>query len=158
MILRWIKNKLFNELFFIYFGLSLFALLFPVIVFTNEYFIYQIFICFTLKYTKDPASRGAGAQNVTVKPTGCGFDPTRGDEICIFPFLRSGVEDKGGIDFCHSTRKVSRIRQKVSDYNKNLVYRYNIYVTSKVNIKSWNNMTDFPLHHFWVKHSGTSTS
>ena len=27
------------------------------------------------------ASRGAGAQSVTVKPTGCEFDPTRGDEI-----------------------------------------------------------------------------
>ena len=27
------------------------------------------------------AGRGAAARGVTVKPTGCGFDPTRGDEI-----------------------------------------------------------------------------
>ena len=27
------------------------------------------------------ASRGAGTQIVTVRPAGCGFDPTRGDEI-----------------------------------------------------------------------------
>ena len=30
----------------------------------------------------------------------------------IFPFLRSGVEAKGGVEFCHSTRNASRIRQK----------------------------------------------
>ena len=28
----------------------------------------------------------------------------------IFPFLRSGVEAKGGVEFCHSTRNASRIR------------------------------------------------
>ena len=33
----------------------------------------------------------------------------------IFPFLRSGVEAKRGIEFCHSTRKASRIRQKVGN-------------------------------------------
>ena len=31
----------------------------------------------------------------------------------IFPFLRSGVEVKRGVEFCHSIRKASRIRQKV---------------------------------------------
>ena len=31
----------------------------------------------------------------------------------IFPFLRSGVEAKHGVKFCHSTRNASRIRQKV---------------------------------------------
>ena len=31
----------------------------------------------------------------------------------IFPFLRSGVEAKRGVEFCHSTRNASRIRQKV---------------------------------------------
>ena len=31
----------------------------------------------------------------------------------IFPFLRSGVEVKRGVEFCHSTRNASRIRQKV---------------------------------------------
>ena len=33
----------------------------------------------------------------------------------IFPFLRSGVEAKRGIEFCHSTRNASRIRQKVGN-------------------------------------------
>ena len=33
----------------------------------------------------------------------------------IFPFLRSGVEDKRGFEFCHSTRNASRIRQKVGN-------------------------------------------
>ena len=30
----------------------------------------------------------------------------------IFPFLRSGVEVQRGVEFCHSTRNASRIRQK----------------------------------------------
>ena len=29
------------------------------------------------------ASHGAGAKSVTVKPTGCGFDPARGNKIFI---------------------------------------------------------------------------
>ena len=33
----------------------------------------------------------------------------------IFPFLRSGVEVKRGVEFCHSTRNTSRIRQKVGN-------------------------------------------
>ena len=33
----------------------------------------------------------------------------------IFPFLRSGVEVKRGVEFCHSTRNASRIRQKVGN-------------------------------------------
>ena len=33
----------------------------------------------------------------------------------IFPFLCSGVEVKRGVEFCRSTRNVSRIRQKVGN-------------------------------------------
>ena len=33
----------------------------------------------------------------------------------IFPFLRSGVEAKRGVDFCHLTRNASRIRQKMGN-------------------------------------------
>ena len=33
----------------------------------------------------------------------------------IFPFLRSGVETKRGVEFCHLTRNASRIRQKVEN-------------------------------------------
>ena len=33
----------------------------------------------------------------------------------IFPFLRSGVEAKRGVEFCHLTRNASRIRQKVGN-------------------------------------------
>ena len=33
----------------------------------------------------------------------------------IFPFLRSGVEVKRGVEFCHSTRNASRIWQKVGN-------------------------------------------
>ena len=33
----------------------------------------------------------------------------------IFPFIRPGVEVKRGIEFCHSTRNASRIRQKVGN-------------------------------------------
>ena len=65
------------------------------------------------------ASRGATAQGVTVKPTGCGFDPlSRRWNIYLnlyFHFLRSSVEDKGGVEFCYSTRNASRIRQKVGN-------------------------------------------
>ena len=54
----------------------------------------------------------AQRQSVTVKPTGCEFNPH--SKIMkyllkfIFPFLRSGVEDKRGVEFCHSTRNASR--------------------------------------------------
>ena len=33
----------------------------------------------------------------------------------IFPFLHSGIEVKRGVEFCHSTRNASRIRQKVGN-------------------------------------------
>ena len=33
----------------------------------------------------------------------------------VFSFLRSGVEDKRGVEFCHSTRNPSRIRQKMGN-------------------------------------------
>ena len=33
----------------------------------------------------------------------------------IFPFLRSGVEAKRGVEFCHSTRNFPKIRQKVGN-------------------------------------------
>ena len=58
-------------------------------------------------YAKFEASRGAVAQSVTVKPTGCGFELEEMKYLlkCIFPFLRSGVE----------TRNASRIRQKVGN-------------------------------------------
>ena len=32
-----------------------------------------------------------------------------------FPFLRSGVEAKRGVEFCHSKRNAPRIRQKVGN-------------------------------------------
>ena len=61
-------------------------------------------------------SRGAGAQSVTAKPTGCGFDLEMKYLLkFIFPFLCSGVEDKRGVEFCHSTRNASRIRQNVGN-------------------------------------------
>ena len=55
---------------------------------------------------------------MTLKSTGCGFDPPL-EEInkliftFIFLFLRSGVEAKRDVEFRHSTRNASRIRQKV---------------------------------------------
>ena len=54
---------------------------------------------------------------VTVKPTGCGFDP-HFEEIkyllkFIFPCLRSDVEAKRGVESCPSIRNASRIQQKV---------------------------------------------
>ena len=63
------------------------------------------------------ANRGAGAQGVTVKPTGCGFDSHSRRYLLkiIFPFLRSGVKDKRGVEFCLSTRNASRIQQKVGN-------------------------------------------
>ena len=69
-------------------------------------------------FTHSEARRGAAAQGVTVKPTGCGFDPHEEMKYLlkfIFPFLRSGVEVKRGVEFCHSTRNASRIRQKVGN-------------------------------------------
>ena len=61
------------------------------------------------------SSRGAAARSVTAKSTGCGFD-SHSKEMkyllkFIFSFLHSGVEAKRGVEFCHSTRNSSRIRQ-----------------------------------------------
>ena len=41
---------------------------------------YSLTINWNINYTFE-ASHGAGAKSVTVKPTGCDFDPIRGDEI-----------------------------------------------------------------------------
>ena len=65
-------------------------------------------------------SRGAGAQSVTVKSTGCRFDPhSRRLNIYLnlyFHFFALvSVEAKRGVEFCHSTRNTSRIRQKVGN-------------------------------------------
>ena len=72
-------------------------------------------ITFIKKYE---ASRGAAAQSVTVKPTGCGFDPLEEMKYLlkfIFPFLRSGVVAKRGVEFCHLTRNATGMRQKVGN-------------------------------------------
>ena len=63
------------------------------------------------------SSRGEGAQVVTVKSTSCGFEWGL-EEMkylfkFIFPFLRSGVEDKRVVEFYHSILNASRLRQKV---------------------------------------------
>ena len=66
-----------------------------------------------LTYFYMEASRGAAAQSVTVKPTGCGFDPhSRGWNIYL-NFI--GVDAKRGVEFCHSTRNASVIRLKVGN-------------------------------------------
>ena len=53
-----------------------------------------------LKLYDIEASRGAGAQRVTFKSTGCGR-------------FRSSFEAKRGVEFRHSARNASRIRRKV---------------------------------------------
>ena len=62
-------------------------------------------------------SRGTVAQSVTVKPTGCEFDPhSRRCNIYLnlyFPFFALVSKQKRGVDFYHSTRNAFRIRQKV---------------------------------------------
>ena len=65
------------------------------------------------------ASRGAGAQSVTVKTDWSWFRSPL-EEIkylfnFIFLFLRSDVEAKRGVEFCHSARNSSRIRRKVGN-------------------------------------------
>ena len=61
------------------------------------------------------ASRGSGAQSVTVKSTVS--IPTRVKTkyifTFIFSFIRSGVEAKRGVEYRHSTRNASRTRRKV---------------------------------------------
>ena len=57
------------------------------------------------------ASRGAGAQSVTVK-TDWSWVRSPLEEMkyllkFIFPFLRSGAEAKCGVEFCHSRHTMS---------------------------------------------------
>ena len=72
-----------------------------------KYFVLYIF--------KLVASRGAGAHSMTVKPTGCGLEEMKYLLKFIFQFLRSVVEAKRSVEFCHSTSYASRIRQKVGN-------------------------------------------
>ena len=63
---------------------------------------------------------GMSAHSVTVNRLDLGAIPTQGDEIFIiykfiFPFLRSGIEVKHGVEVCHSTRNTSRLRQNVGN-------------------------------------------
>ena len=65
------------------------------------------------------AGCGAVAQSVTVKTVWLWVQSPL-EEMkyllkFIFPFLRSGVEAKRGIEFCPSTRNASRIQQKVGN-------------------------------------------
>ena len=73
----------------------------------NSYLEMKYLICSFLRGSFFAVSRGAAAQSVTVKPTDCGFDP--------HSRRRSGVEDERNVEFCHSTRNASRIRQKVGN-------------------------------------------
>ena len=64
------------------------------------------------------ASRGAVAQSVTVNRLLLLRSPLEEMKYLlkfIFPFLRSGVEDTRGVEFCHSTRNASRTRGKVGN-------------------------------------------
>ena len=69
-------------------------------------------------YLSEDASRAAG---VTVKSTGCEFDPHSEKlnkylftfNINIFSILRSGVEAKSAVEFRHSTRNAFRTRRKM---------------------------------------------
>ena len=83
---------------------------------TLKYYFVLLFLNIISYFFYFEASRGAVAQSVTVKPTGCGFDPhSRRWNIYLnlFPFLRSDVKANRGVESCHSTRNASRIRQKV---------------------------------------------
>ena len=67
---------------------------------------------------REETSRGAVAQSVTVKVWVWVRSPLEEMKYVlkyIFPFLCSGVEAKRGVEFCHSTRKASRIHQKVGN-------------------------------------------
>ena len=59
------------------------------------------------------ASRGAGAQSVTVDWLWVRSPLEEMIYLFIFPFLRSGVQAKPGVDFRHSTRNASRTWRKV---------------------------------------------
>ena len=65
--------------------------------------------CYIIQTLLGEASCGAGAQSVTVKPTGCGFDPHSRTISGIylnlyFNFFAMVSRQKRGIEFCHSTR------------------------------------------------------
>ena len=60
----------------------------------------------------------AQGHSVTVKPTGCEFDPREEMKYLftfIFLFLRSGVEENRDVEFRHFIRNTSRTRQKVGN-------------------------------------------
>ena len=85
-------------------------------LYNKEYYDYYRNFFKKLKHTYHfktiEASRISAGRSVTVKPTGCRFDP-HFDEmkyLLKFQFLRSGVEVKRDFEFCHSTRNASRIR------------------------------------------------
>ena len=64
------------------------------------------------------ANLGAAARGVTVKTQLWVRSPLEEMKYLlkfIFPFLRSGVEVKRRVEFCHSTRNASKIRQKVGN-------------------------------------------
>ena len=67
---------------------------------------------------KFEAGRGAAARGVTAKPAGCGFDShsrRRNIYLNLYFHFFAGVEVKRGVEFCHSTRNDSRIRQKMGN-------------------------------------------
>ena len=88
------------------------------------YWVYNLFVYYRTRYRLwgfffvfmfVEASGCAGAQSVTVKTTGCGFDPHPTLFLFIFSFLRSGVEAKRGVEIRHLIRNASRIRRKVGN-------------------------------------------
>ena len=77
------------------------------ITMTNIFLVLDILFVFK-------ASRGATARGVTVWVR-FPFEEMNYLLKFIFPFHRSGVEVKRGVEFCHSTRNASGIRQKVGN-------------------------------------------
>ena len=66
-------------------------------------------IYLSIYYSRIEASRGAGAQSVTVKSTG--FDPhTRKGNIFFHLYFHFCVKAKRGVEFRHSTRKCLNTR------------------------------------------------
>ena len=63
------------------------------------------------------ASRGAVARGVTVKRlwVRSSLEEMKYLLKLIFPFLRSDVQVERDLEFCHSTRNASRIRQKLGN-------------------------------------------
>ena len=70
-----------------------------------------------MKICRGEATRGAGAQSVTVNVTGNGFDP-QSWKLNIYLHLYFhffAVEAKRGVEFRHSTHNACKIRQKVGN-------------------------------------------